>query len=76
VRRVPLAPTPLSELGAGPEIGLSGSSSGGALLEKVYEAEEVAGKEPQLKVNYMYLIMPRQAFWEASLGRSDSTTRC
>jgi hypothetical protein len=41
----------------------------------VYEDEEVAGKEPQPKVNYC-LIMPPQAFREASLERSHSTTRC
>jgi hypothetical protein len=46
--------------------------------EKVY-GEEVAGKEPgrasMLKVNYIHLIVPGWAFWEASRKRSRSTAR-
>jgi hypothetical protein len=45
--------------------------------EKVYEEEEVAGKEPggasMLKVNCICLMVPGQAFWEASRERSCST---
>src|SRR5882757_791024 len=33
-------PAPFSELGAGPQIRLCGSGSGGAFTEKVYEEEE------------------------------------
>jgi hypothetical protein len=49
-------------------------STGG--VEKVYEEQEVAGKESGLKVNYMCLIMPQQVFWEASRERSRSTACC
>jgi hypothetical protein len=69
-----LRPRPSLNSVLGLKSGFLGAVAVESLPDKVYEDEEVAGKEPQPKVNYMCLIITRQALREASLERSHSTT--